>query len=508
MKKSIIILILFLGSTAQLFSQTVNGEILSDTNNVTVVKLWGTSEERGFAYGYLIGDKIRAISDGFIIPGFGPYWQTAKDLIEEGVSFQIDSVYQDEARAIVDGMDAAGWNTSGYNYLDILTGNCWHDLGNWPFNKGKSGFKCSTFMNWNEATVGTDLDGCSVISRHYDGIWPNMQYAWDNAVIVIHIPFEVDQQPWLSIGYAGEMGPNNGINSNGLSMFSNGMGGQIGVPDTTAGYEPIKFTFRKALESSDYNQDGVNNMLDIRDAISSNPLGISDGYSFSALAPSTAIYDSLIAMVAEVAPGAPYITFRTNSYNDSIPGDNLYAANSQIKRNDNRDYCTRYLNIVNNMGPGTNIGSQQNWELMRDYSNGGNGSDMFMQYIPEWNQLKLSVYQNGTGAYLHDPITYDVSEFFSFPYIITEGKMHTNELIISPNPMESSTQIEYVLYHNSSVNLKIIDLSGQTIATLVNKFQQQGKQKVSFNGTTLAAGIYFCVLKTSSGIQAAKLIKH
>jgi hypothetical protein len=415
MKKSIIILILFLGSSIQLFSQTVNGEILSDTNNVTIVKLWGTSEERGFAYGYLIGDKMLSLAEGFMIPFFGLDWQAAKDLIEEGISIQIDSVYQDEARAIVDGMGAAGWDTTSFSYLDILAGNCWHDLGNWPFNKGKSGFNCSTFMNWNEATAGTDLDGCSVISRHYDGIWGNMQYVYDNAVIVIHIPIEVDQQPWLSIGYAGEMGPNNGINLNGLSMFSNGMNGEYWVPDTTAGYEPIKFTFRKALESSDYNQDGVNNMLDIRDAISSNPQGYSDGWNFSALAPSTAIYDSLIAMVAEVAPLEPFITFRTNSYNDTLPGDNLYAANSQIKRNNSRQYCSRYLGIVNNMGPGTNIGSQQNWDLMRDYSNSGSNSLMFMQYIPEWNQLKLSVFQNGIGAYLHDPITYDVSEFFSFP---------------------------------------------------------------------------------------------
>lgn len=437
-----IILILFLGSSIQLFSQTVNGEILSDTNNVTVVKLWGTSEERGFAYGYLIGDKITSFGDGFTIPYFGDNWQAAKDLIEEGVSFHIDTVYQDEARAIIDGMDAAGWNTSGYTYLTILTANCWHDLTSWYFKKGKSGIFCSTFMNWNEATVGTDLDGYSVISRHYDGYYGDItQAAYDNAVIVIHIPSELDQQPWLSIGYAGNMGPTNGINLNGLSMFTNALGGDIGVPDTTAGYEPVKFTFRKALESIDYNQDGVNNMLDIRDAISSNPQGYSDGWSFSALAPSTAFHDSLIAMVAEVAPGAPYITFRANSYNDSIPGDNLYAANSQIKRNDSRNYCGRYLDIVNNMGPGTNIGSQQNWELMRDFSNGGSWSLMFMQYIPEWSQLKLSVFQNGTGAYSHDPITYDVSEFFSFPAAVAEDEMHTNELIVFPNPAHQKLNI-------------------------------------------------------------------
>jgi hypothetical protein len=505
MKKSIIILILFLGSSIQLFSQTVNGEILSDTNNVTIVKLWGTSEERGFAYGYLLGDKmLDEVLKEFMIPFWGDAWPAVKDLIEEGLCFHIDSVYQDEAKAMVNGAGAAGFDTTGITYIDVLAGNLWHDLGGF-FTKSKSGSFCSTFMNWNDATVGTDLDGCSVISRHAD--WPPAAVLVNNAVIIIHIPSEENLQPWLMIGIAGDMAPYSGLNSSGLTLYLNGLGGQIWYPGYNLGYESIRFTFRKVLESGDYNQDSVNNMLDIYDAISSNTQGYSNGHIISALAPSTAIYDSLIALVAEVAPQEPFITFRTNSYNDTLPGDNLYAANSQIKRNNSRQYCTRYLNIVDNMGPGTDIGSQQNWELMRDFSNGGTSNLMFMQYIPEWNQLKLSVHQNGAGAYLHDPITYDVSEFFLPPVAITEEKMYKNELTISPNPMVSGTQIEYILYHNSSVNLKIIDLSGRVVATLVNKFQQQGKQKVAFNGTTLPAGIYFCVLKTNEGIQLKKMIK-
>ena len=92
MKKVIIILMLLFGITAQLFSQTVNGEILSDTNNVTIVKLWGTSEERGFAYGYLLGDKIIEILEGFTIPYWGDDWPLVKEMIAAGVSIQIDSV--------------------------------------------------------------------------------------------------------------------------------------------------------------------------------------------------------------------------------------------------------------------------------------------------------------------------------------------------------------------------------------------------------------------------------
>ncbi len=82
-------------------------------------------------------------------------------------------------------------------------------------------------MNWGEATVGTDLDGCSVISRHADDVL--IPVIVNNAVIVIHIPSEEDLQPWLLIGYAGDMAPYSGISSSGLSIFSTVLDDQSGI---------------------------------------------------------------------------------------------------------------------------------------------------------------------------------------------------------------------------------------------------------------------------------------
>jgi len=82
-----------------------------------------------------------------------------------------------------------------------------------------------------------------------------------------------------------------------------------------------------------------------------------------------------------------------------------------------------------------------------------------------------------------------------------------NKFIISPNPLGSTTLIQYTLHQSSPVTLKILDLSGQVIVTLVNEFQMRGKQKVDFKGNGLKPGIYFCVLKTNEGIQTIKMIK-
>jgi len=68
---------------------------------------------------------------------------------------------------------------------------------------------------------------------------------------------------------------------------------------------------------------------------------------------------------------------------------------------------------------------------------------------------------------------------------------------ISPNPLNSTTLIQYTLNQKSPVTLKILDLTGREIITLVNEVQQQGEQQVVFNTGDLPAGIYFCVLKTN-----------
>jgi hypothetical protein len=82
-----------------------------------------------------------------------------------------------------------------------------------------------------------------------------------------------------------------------------------------------------------------------------------------------------------------------------------------------------------------------------------------------------------------------------------------NTFIYSPNPMESTTLIQYILHYNSPVTLEIFDLRGQSIVTLVDELQQQGEQKVVFNGIELQPGIYFCTFKTNEGMQTIKMIK-
>ncbi|HMS64093.1 MAG TPA: T9SS type A sorting domain-containing protein [Ignavibacteria bacterium] len=67
-----------------------------------------------------------------------------------------------------------------------------------------------------------------------------------------------------------------------------------------------------------------------------------------------------------------------------------------------------------------------------------------------------------------------------------------------PNPFNPTTKISYDLPTSNFVSLKIFDLVGKEIATLVNENKEAGRYTASFNGANLASGIYFYRLVVSS----------
>jgi len=75
-----------------------------------------------------------------------------------------------------------------------------------------------------------------------------------------------------------------------------------------------------------------------------------------------------------------------------------------------------------------------------------------------------------------------------------------------PNPFNPSTIIEYQVSDLSNVSLKVYDILGKEIATLVDREQSAGKYKVSFNGSNLSGGVYFCIIRAGDFSKAIKII--
>ncbi len=75
-----------------------------------------------------------------------------------------------------------------------------------------------------------------------------------------------------------------------------------------------------------------------------------------------------------------------------------------------------------------------------------------------------------------------------------------------PNPFNPSTLIGYRLSTAGLVSLKVYDVIGREVATLVSAVQQPGSHRVEFSGSNLASGVYFYQLRTGAGVATRKLM--
>ncbi|HTY37155.1 MAG TPA: T9SS type A sorting domain-containing protein, partial [Bacteroidota bacterium] len=75
-----------------------------------------------------------------------------------------------------------------------------------------------------------------------------------------------------------------------------------------------------------------------------------------------------------------------------------------------------------------------------------------------------------------------------------------------PNPFNPSTFIEFSLPHATNVTLKIYNILGQEVATLVDEYCAAGNYKVRFDASKLTSGVYVYRLKADSFVGEKKLL--
>ena len=76
-----------------------------------------------------------------------------------------------------------------------------------------------------------------------------------------------------------------------------------------------------------------------------------------------------------------------------------------------------------------------------------------------------------------------------------------------PNPFNPSTTIQYALAKESRVTVKIYNIMGQEVMTLVDEVQNIGIHKIVWSANPkLTSGVYFCRLTAGSYVDTKKLI--
>jgi hypothetical protein len=91
---------------------------------------------------------------------------------------------------------------------------------------------------------------------------------------------------------------------------------------------------------------------------------------------------------------------------------------------------------------------------------------------------------------------------FNAGVIITEYALEQNY----PNPFNPITTIRYQLPQDGMVTLKVYDILGSEVATLVNEQKTSGRYEVNFDASRLASGVYIYKLTSGSYVSSKKML--
>ncbi|MFZ2322492.1 MAG: T9SS type A sorting domain-containing protein [Ignavibacteriaceae bacterium] len=126
-----------------------------------------------------------------------------------------------------------------------------------------------------------------------------------------------------------------------------------------------------------------------------------------------------------------------------------------------------------------------------------------------WGWNSLGQLGNGTNTDSNVPVEVDQSGMGVLPVEENLADQIPSKFELSqnyPNPFNPVTRIQYSVNSMELVSLKIYDILGNEVATLVNKEQPAGRYELMFNADELSSGIYFYKLQSGSLIQTKKMI--
>jgi|GEM_PF-2144232 len=119
-----------------------------------------------------------------------------------------------------------------------------------------------------------------------------------------------------------------------------------------------------------------------------------------------------------------------------------------------------------------------------------------------------TLYQESAGT-----ISGEAGEFF-FPGNEEPAKIQRVVTGFScyPNPFNEQTTLRYRVLNTSEINIKIFNILGQEIITLVDEFQDRGEKTVILNLTGTSdtyggPGVYYAILTTGFERQVIKLFR-
>ncbi|MEJ2545462.1 MAG: T9SS type A sorting domain-containing protein, partial [Calditrichaceae bacterium] len=120
------------------------------------------------------------------------------------------------------------------------------------------------------------------------------------------------------------------------------------------------------------------------------------------------------------------------------------------------------------------------------------------------------------GTLRNDMGAYGGNQYKSMPFtsleitgIKDENETIPDKLILRqnyPNPFNPATTISYSISEPATISLKVYDILGKEIKTLVNGYQMGGKHTIVFDARNFASGVYYYRLQAGSYSHTRKMI--
>ena len=148
-------------------------------------------------------------------------------------------------------------------------------------------------------------------------------------------------------------------------------------------------------------------------------------------------------------------------------------------------------------------------------------SGSFNPYLGWPQQNKMGDYfhmiSDSLGAHLAWAATFNGEQDvyygrLSFPLVsVDEGGDEKVPTLFSlsqnyPNPFNPVTNFKFSIANSQLTILKVYDILGREVTTLVNEVKQPGSYGVTWDATGIASGVYFCRLSTPEFVQTRKLV--
>jgi len=114
-----------------------------------------------------------------------------------------------------------------------------------------------------------------------------------------------------------------------------------------------------------------------------------------------------------------------------------------------------------------------------------------------------------SGKYFYRLKQIDFNGEFSYSQIVEVDVASPIEFVLDqnyPNPFNPSTIISFSVPQSSFVTLKVYDVLGNEVSTLVNETKEAGKYNISFDASGLSNGVYFYTIKANNFNSTKKMI--